>query len=150
MVREVPRSEPQVTHPYWDFPESNRKGPMKTALSPAGLLLAAAALTGCLFGTSDEPAIPGTIVDTLPYEVAGNSIIVPAHVTKHTYCNGDDLVTEHDTLEADTVAFRIEGTALEILPRPDTMESGALIVHVSVFKREGSGGGLRGLWSGDR
>lgn len=121
---------------------------MKNALLPAGLFFAAA-LTGCMFGNSSEDtANPGVIIQTIPFKVEGNTIITVAYTRPYSYCSGDEMQSGIDTMEADTVAYRISGSSMEILPDNDTLGSGAVIQHVFVFTRQGSGSGLQGLWSG--
>jgi hypothetical protein len=121
---------------------------MKYALYPLGLLFAAV-LTGCLSGnSSDGPADPGDVTNTIPYNVAGNTIISGPIIYTETYCNGDLLRTESDTSDADTLVFQITGSKLTVFGYDDTLQSGAVIELVSVFTREGSGTGLRGLWTG--
>lgn len=128
-----------------------RRSMMEKALSPAGLILAAAVLTGCLFGdSSDDPADPGEIAHAIPYTYKGDTLITLGYLGPYAYCIGDVLHTETDTMDADTVVFRITGSILTISTDLDTLKSGAVIEQVLVFERQGSGTGLEGLWSNTR
>ena len=122
---------------------------MKYAFYPLGLLLAAAALTGCLFGnSSDGSANPGEVTQTIPYRVEGNTIITGPYSYYGSYCNEDVLHKDSSLVEENTIAFKVEGSTLSIIAGKDTLESGAVIQQVVVFARQGSGSGLQGLWSG--
>ena len=120
---------------------------MKYAFYPLGLLLAAAALTGCLFGnSSDGSANPGEVTQTIPYRVEGNTIITGPYSYYGSYCNEDVLHKDSSLVEENTIAFKVEGSTLSIIAGKDTLESGAVLEVVVLFTREGSGTGLGGLW----
>jgi hypothetical protein len=114
----------------------------------AGLFLAAAALTGCLFGnSSDDPGAPGEQTASTAYTARGNWIITPAHSDTETYCEDDSLVIDIQEQNLDSVEFEVTATSLKIFPDADTLfESGALVQYIAVFTRVGSGAGLGGLW----
>lgn len=117
------------------------------ALSISAVLFSAAALTGCLFdGTSVAPADPGEITQTISYTVEGNSIKALPYTKSRTYCSGNVLETEYDTVEPKAVSFRIEGPTMTVFGNHDTLPSGAITEQFVVFTRQGSGTGLEGLW----
>lgn len=123
---------------------------MKHALYPPGFILAAAALTGCLTsGGGDKsiaPADPGEITQIISYTVEGNSIKALPYTSSNSYCNGDVLQTETNTVEPKAVSFRIEGPTMTVFGNHDTLPSGPITEQIVMFTRQGSGTGLEGLW----
>lgn len=127
------------------------------SLPASALLFAAVALSGCLFGNPsdtpdapNDPADPGEMTHAVPYQVEGNTLITSGYLSPYAYCIGNALRTETDTMDADTLAFRITGSILTISSDLDTLKSGAVIEQVVVFARQGSGTGMEGLWSNTR
>jgi hypothetical protein len=130
-------------------PFGDKMRPFRSVLMAGhcALLLAAAALAGCLFdNSSGAPKDPGPVTNTTTYSVKGNTITLLPSTRSHAYCDMDTLKTLIDTLKGDTVEFQIAGPALRVTWDRDTMESGAVVLQSAVFSRQGSGTGLNGLW----
>jgi len=93
------------------------------------------------------------ISETKTYTQSGSTIVINAQTTIQTvkYCNGDSMVTYHDTesILSRQIPFILSGNTLKIfddtLPVSDS-EPNLIIFGYDIYTRQGTGSGLIGTW----
>ncbi len=100
----------------------------------------------------DNPVGPsGSLVKTMSYTVSDNKFILEyeEEIISWSYCDGDELITQSDTIEAgvDTMEFELSGDTIKIVHDRFILQSGSVVQYQTICIRKGSGDSLVGIWT---
>lgn len=112
---------------------------------------AALMLMGCLTNTThQEEPIPGILQSSYSYTSRHGQLIVQLPRRIEPFCSGNNLVIDTVLFRKDSTEYSLSGDTLEWDYRPDSSNTGAVVQHVLLYGRMGSGTGLPGLWKKGR
>lgn len=93
---------------------------------------------------------PQVNTETIDYTVSGNDLILqpPQEYSSYSYCDGDSLVTQIDTQQAETMPIELSGSTLALVINEQSLDtSNAVVEYLINLSRNDAGSGLVGTWT---